>query len=311
MALPETTAQDPAERVPLQTVSAVGGEREDGVAAAKAPGSRSTGRRQTDSGFSSWFSRPRVKWMVVALVAVVLLFVIVLAAALLSTGKGAGESDGASVLTFWPMQEPGHNLIWFRAGNFPGARPGWRNLTAQLETLVAGYDSVQSQRQSDVIQCFGQRPEQGKVCSFDVNTVAAPCTADYDFGYPRGSPCVFIQFANVSGWDPEPPSLNDSSQVLPEELQPLLKPELLPLHCDGDSMADRENIGDLVYSPYQGFRTEFFPYTGHRDYMPPLVAVQFRRPEIGVVIGVRCRLWARNPPPGKVSTEITFHLLVD
>ncbi|KAH9384348.1 hypothetical protein HPB48_026355 [Haemaphysalis longicornis] len=135
--------------------------------------------------------------------------------------------------------------------------------------------------------------------------------ADYDFGYPRGSPCVFIQFANVSGWDPEPPSLNDSSQVLPEELQPLLKPELLPLHCDGDTPADRENIGDLVYSPYQGFRTEFFPYTGHRDYMPPLVAVQFRRPEIGVLIGVRCRLWARNPPPGKVSTEIMFHLLVD
>ncbi|KAH9379374.1 hypothetical protein HPB48_008086 [Haemaphysalis longicornis] len=122
----------------------------------------------------------------------------------------------------------------------------------------------------------------------------------------------FIQFANVTGWDPEPligarglPGATGRVAATGEN------PVLLLLHCYGDTPADRENIGPVAYSPLQGFRTEFFPYTGHPDYMPPLVAVQFLRPERGVVIGVRCRLLARNPPPGNASTEISFFLFVE
>ncbi|XP_077527477.1 sodium/potassium-transporting ATPase subunit beta-like [Haemaphysalis longicornis] len=240
-----------------------------------------------------------------------MLLVVMLEAMLLANGRPSNGTNRSSVLALFPRTQPGQDLIWFRNGAYPKEAPRWENLTDQLKPLVEGYQTGRVQGSEDIIVCGDRRPEQGRVCFFDVRAIAPECTADQDFGYPRGSPCVFIQFANVTGWDPEPLTEQEASQVLPEGSQPLVKPSLLPLHCDGDTPADRENIGDLVYSPYQGFRTEFFPYTGHPDYMPPLVAVQFRRPQRGVVIGVRCRLLARNPPPGNASTEISFFLFVE
>lgn len=184
-------------------------------------------------------------------------------------------------------------------------------MTAQLKPLVAGYYPGRAQGSESVTVCSERRPDHGKVCFFDVNAIAPQCTEAEDFGYRRSSPCVFIQFANVTGWEPEPLSPQEVAEVLPEALRPLVKPGLVLLHCDGDTPADREYIGPVTYSPHQGFRTEFFPYNGHPEYMPPLVAVQFLRPANGVIIGVRCRLWTRNPPPGNASTEISFYLLVD
>lgn len=286
------------------------------------PAAPSTGGQRAAANVSSRFPKLPVRWLIIGLVLITLL-VVVLVGALLATGKatkrtikiytgkataGTGHS---SVLTFIPRSKPGQDLIWFGANGPRDEIPGWRNLTAQLKQVVTGYDSWRSKGSSKVTVCSARRRQFGKVCFFDVNTIAPQCTNAQDFGYKRRSPCVFIQFANVTGWDPEPLSPQEASRLLPVALKPLVKPGVLLLHCDGDTSADREFIGEVVYTPYQGFRTEYFPYTGQRDYMPPLVAVQFRRPEIGVIIGVRCRLWARNPPPGNASTEILFYLLVD
>lgn len=251
-----------------------------------------------------------MNWLIVVLV-LTMLFVVALEALLLANGRASNGTDNSSVLAFFPRVKTGQDLIWFRGGRFRDEAPGWLNLTDQLKQLVEGYYSERIGDSENVTVCSDRRPEHGKVCFFDVKTVVPQCTAAQDFGYPRSSPCVFIQFANVTDWDPEPLSPQEASQVLPEALRPLVKPGVVLLHCDGDTPADREYIGPVEYSPHPGFRTEFFPYHGHRDYMPPLVAVQFLRPERGVIIGVRCRLWARNPPPGNASTEISFYLLVD
>lgn len=242
---------------------------------------------------------------------VIMLILVVLVAVPLATGNATDATDNPSVLEFFPRARPAQNLIWFRASGPQGVAPGWQHLTSQLTQLTAEYNSRRVERNENLTMCSDLRPENGKVCFFDLDAVAPQCTAAQDFGYPRQSPCVFLQFANVTGWDPEPLSAEEASQVLPAALQPLITPGLLFLHCDGDSPADRENIGPVVYYPYPGFRTVFFPYTGQPDYMSPLVALHFQRPQIGVVISVRCRLLARNPPPGNASAEIRFQLLVD
>ncbi|XP_077527459.1 sodium/potassium-transporting ATPase subunit beta-2-like isoform X1 [Haemaphysalis longicornis] len=308
MILPEPTSQDSAERVELQMVSV--------------PGAPSTVTPRAPAKSRCCCFKLPVRWLVFGLVFVTLLVVVVVGSQLstgratsrtisTSTGKTTMGTDKPSALTFFPRSKPGQDLIWFSADGPRDEIPGWINLYAQLRQLVAGYHYGPFGDKKNMTVCSTRQNKYGKACFFDVNTIAPQCTAAQNFGYKRQSPCVFIQFANVTGWNPEPILPREVSRTLPAALRPMVAPGLLLLHCDGDTPADREYIGPVAYSPYQGFRTEFFPYSGHPEYMPPMVAVQFLRPERGVVIGVRCRLWVRNPPPGNASAEISFFLLVD
>lgn len=315
MAPPATDAQEP-EKVPLRTVSATADGPEDG-AATKADGAPSSDQQQAQQeqrgAFSLWLAKPRIMWWIAVLVAI-LLVAVVLIATLLSTGREIDDTvwtDDASLLTVWPRPKGKHRMIRFRHGSLPHEGREWPELTVQLKGLVSAYDPVRAGRNSNVTECFGRRPEHGRVCLFDIRAVAPECTAALDFGYKEGSPCVFLQFSNVLGWEPAPIAKHEAAQLLPAPLLPLLKPDLVLLQCEGDTVVDVENLGGVVYTPYQGFRTEFFPYTGHKDYMAPLVAVQFRKPSTAIVIGVRCRLWVRNPPPANASAELFFNLLVD
>lgn len=313
MAPPAKDTQEP-EKVPLRTVSAAADGPEDG-AATKADGAPSAEQQQEEQrgAFSLWLAKPRVMWWIAVLVAI-LLVAVVLIATLLSTGREIDDTiwtDDASLLTVWPRPKGKHRMIRFRHGSLPHEGREWPELTMQLKDLISAYDPVRAARNSNVTECFGRRPEHGKVCLFDIRAVAPECTAALDFGYKEGSPCVFLQFSNVQGWVPAPIAQHEAAQLVPAPLLPLLKPDLALLQCEGDTVVDRENLGGVVYTPYQGFRTEFFPYTGHKDYMAPMVAVQFRKPSTAIVIGVRCRLWVRNPPPANASAELFFNLLVD
>lgn len=315
MGPPEQLQEDePGEKAPLKTVSsAADGPEDGGGPVAKADGAAAAGDQERPQGaVSLWLAKPRVMWWIAVLVAILLLAV-VLVATFLSTGKEAEEliwTGEPGLITIWPRPRGRHRLIRFRHGSLPHEGRDWPALTGQLSRLVSGYDPVRAQRNSNVTECFGRRPDRGRVCLFDVRAVAPECTSTLDFGYKEGSPCIFLQFANLSGWEPGTFGHRDINQLLPEELRPLLKPGLVLLHCEGDTIVDRENLGGIAYTPEQGFRTEFFPYSGHRDYMAPLVAVQFRKPTVGVVVGVRCRLWAPNVPVN-ITAEMFFNLLVE
>lgn len=50
------------------------------------------------------------------------------------------------------------------------------------------------------------------------------------------------------------------------------------LSCSGVHSVDAENIGPLQYYPDRGYPGFFFPYSGQKDYLEPVVAVQFERP---------------------------------
>jgi len=38
----------------------------------------------------------------------------------------------------------------------------------------------------------------------------------------------------------------------------------------------------------------YFPYIGHADFMAPIIAIKLTNPTPNVVIGITCRVWAKN-----------------
>lgn len=57
------------------------------------------------------------------------------------------------------------------------------------------------------------------------------------------------------------------------------------MSCEGEDGGDREVLGEMDYFPkidnqsIHGFPGYYYPYTNIPDYLSPLVAVQFLRPQ--------------------------------
>ena len=64
--------------------------------------------------------------------------------------------------------------------------------------------------------------------------------------------------------------------------------------CEGETLADQENMGGVTYTPWQGFPGYYYPYLNQMHYLSPIVWIQLRNITPGVVIQVRCKAWARN-----------------
>ena len=131
----------------------------------------------------------------------------------------------------------------------------------------------------------------------------------YGFINPDGgaiSPCVFLKFNKIWGWDPTPITEEDFATAEEEGKN---WPGSFKTHwagqndknqiwvdCQGRYPADKEVVAAAMsyYPSSQGFPTSYFPYQGKKDeYHSPLVAVQFDIPEqyIGQLIHVECRAY--------------------
>ena len=68
------------------------------------------------------------------------------------------------------------------------------------------------------------------------------------------------------------------------------------VECHGEYPGDIEALGKIKYFPAtQGFEDKFFPYLGKtKDYISPLIAVQFANARQNQLLHVECRAWAKN-----------------
>jgi sodium/potassium-transporting ATPase subunit beta len=157
-------------------------------------------------------------------------------------------------------------------------------------------------------------PRDGKACRFDLSQKnLGICSREYNYGYSRASPCIFLKLSNVRflfekyhscllklygvfpylqivGWTPQ--YLNNSMGLaadMPLELQEAinyisgydkryLKHEMIWITCEGENPADVENMGPINYFPNRGFYGYYFPFTNQKGYMSPMVAINFERP---------------------------------
>ena len=62
----------------------------------------------------------------------------------------------------------------------------------------------------------------------------------------------------------------------------------------GKNPVGQEYIGQLVYTPHQGFNAYYFPYREVDGYVSPILTVEFSSAQPHVLINVECRAWAKN-----------------
>ena len=76
------------------------------------------------------------------------------------------------------------------------------------------------------------------------------------------------------------------------------------LHCDGENAPDKENIGTVSYTPWQGFPSYFFPYYNQLGYLQPIVMVQLKNPTPAVLINIECTAWTKVETEGENRNRV-------
>lgn len=192
------------------------------------------------------------------------------------------------------------NLVRFKHG----IRGDWSHWTSSLEKFLKPYDTVSSSGQHFTSCSFDKLPEPNRVCAFDIKLLGVQCTKEERFGYERGRPCIILKLNRIYGWLPDLYNKTDElPKAMPKDLKNHIesvaatnKQELnmVWVSCEGLTSADQEHIGNLTYTPFRGFPAYYFPYKNVPGYLSPIIAVQFAKPEAGVLISVECKVWAKN-----------------
>jgi len=130
-----------------------------------------------------------------------------------------------------------------------------------------------------------------------------PCQS-HPYGYTgdKVTPCIFLKFNKIWGWDPVPITEEDfdNNPEWPASFREHWNNQgdknKIWVHCKGRYAADQEVIDNAMsyYPKSQGFDTSYFPYEGRKEsYHSPLVAVQFDLPEenVGQLVHVECRAY--------------------
>jgi len=120
------------------------------------------------------------------------------------------------------------------------------------------------------------------------------------YGFDQGKPCVYLKLNKIYGLKNE----NFKDGELPENMPATLKSHIGSqtdkdqtwVECHGEYPGDIEALGKIKYFPAtQGFEDKFFPYLGKtKDYISPLIAVQFANARQNQLLHVECRAWAKN-----------------
>jgi len=228
-----------------------------------------------------------------------------------------GSNPGLGFRPMPPDSNVESTLIWFKHG----PHGNWQHWFKEIDNFLKPYD-VGQQSGEYVTQCdFGQPAPPGKVCAFDIHKLGTNCTRENFFGYDRGNPCVIIKINRIFDWVPEiiNKQVLESGKVddLPPAVKQLIsdnpKQDMVWLTCEGENPADKENIGEITYQPFQGFPAYYFPFRNTPSYLSPVVMVQFHKPTTGVLINIECRAWALNIKHSRMERRgsVHFELMMD
>lgn len=109
------------------------------------------------------------------------------------------------------------------------------------------------------------------------------CNLENGFGYNEGKPCVFLKLNRIYGWKPDYyTKVAELPGNMPESLKQNIKSrieegrnvEVVWTSCEGNNLGAEIDYRSL--SGEQGFNGKYFPYKNIKEYLHPLVAVQFQ-----------------------------------
>jgi len=245
---------------------------------------------------------------------------------------------------FRPMPDPDKNadstLIWYDKAR----KREYSFWTFQLEEYIEKVEAGQGKLPICTLGS-GATGDKDIVCRVDTKQLA-PCSIKTNFGYPDGQPCVLVKLNKIFGWTPQPYGYDDRDTFshdrllrhLEEEKEEKDMPADLAQHimnetakagnndalrkdilstvwisCEGETVLDRENMGEISYIPERGISGMYYPYQQQVGYQAPFMFIKFKNPKQGVVIHVTCRAFAKNVKPDKFMRlgQTNFALLID
>jgi sodium/potassium-transporting ATPase subunit beta len=171
---------------------------------------------------------------------------------------------------------------------------GWGGWSDRLEKFLGTYTNKGKQcSETDKVESGS-----GEACHFNLAALG-PCNTK-GHGYDIAQPCIFLKLNRIYGVSNDP--YNDPED-LPEEMPANLKEHIKQqvnkdqvwVDCRGEYPADEEGMGNMAYyPPSRGFPAYYFPFENQEHYESPLVAVQFKNPNLGQLLHIECRAWAKN-----------------
>ncbi|XP_023942956.1 sodium/potassium-transporting ATPase subunit beta-2 [Bicyclus anynana] len=211
-----------------------------------------------------------------------------------------GTSPG---LGFRPLPpDERSTLIWYKGTGYESYKY-WEDELKEFLKVYKQKGQTAGAGQN-IFNCnFKSPPPPGKVCDVDIRSWE-PCIEENHFSFHKSSPCIFLKLNRIYGWRPE--FYNDVNHLpsdMPHDLQAHIRnmtdynPDYVNMvwvSCQGETPADKENIGLIRYLPHPGFPGYFYPYNNAEGYLSPLVAVHLVRPKTGILINIECRAWAQN-----------------
>lgn len=214
-------------------------------------------------------------------------------------------------MAFRPMPKVSSTLIKFNANE----EDTYRKYVDNIEILLHKYRTEHENEEFSYQNCAGgvQSDENAdQPCKFDIDNLGTECTKEKSYGYASGQPCVLMKLNKIFDWMPEP--YNGSLPAdYPENWKEKYSPNGVAVTCTGENFGDEQNLGEVIITPEVGFLGTFFPFTGQKGYQAPLVMMQMKNVEPGVIVQVYCQAWADNIYHHKndKAGSMRFEVLVD
>merc|ERR1712137_76210 len=215
-------------------------------------------------------------------------------------------------LSFRPMPRVDSTLIRFNKARASTYTPYVDHIEGYLQYYENRYQQTET---GNLVDCgsiteMRSQDDWDKACRFDITTeLGGDCVKEQSFGYEDGQPCVLLKMNRIYDWLPEPFSNNS----VPAHIRDSWTEYAVTVQCEGENPSDKDNIGEIIYYPSNGFHFKYFPYRNQQGYRSPLVFVRFDSPNPAVLIMVTCKIYAKNLRHDILERAglIHFELMVD
>ncbi|XP_060888934.1 sodium/potassium-transporting ATPase subunit beta-1b [Labrus mixtus] len=190
------------------------------------------------------------------------------------------------------LNDPGTYLPYTKALRDFLAKYNDETQNDQMKFEECGDEPAEYKNRGDLESDMGTR----RACRFP-RSVLGPCSGmeDTDFGFKEGKPCIVVKLNRIVNFRPKPPSSNES---IPEEAQPKVQPNIIPIYCTNKREEDAGKIGDIKYYGIGGgFPLQYYPYYGkllHPQYLQPLVALHFTNLTLNTELRIECKVYGDN-----------------
>ncbi|CAF4844033.1 unnamed protein product [Rotaria sp. Silwood1] len=137
-------------------------------------------------------------------------------------------------------------------------------------------------------------------------TISNPgdCTAQNQYGYTNGKPCILVKMNKIVSFVPKPGYLSEDEHAF-KSAGCRSNSNAIAIHCYGEYPTDVDSIKNITYISENGHdnncgsrEIKWFPYEGKKErqdvYQAPYVWVQFNEVKSNVLINVMCRIVAEN-----------------